>query len=39
MARIRGALDEGRFEGFVADFLAGPEAVPAMTAIPADPRV
>jgi queuine tRNA-ribosyltransferase len=39
MARIRAALDEGRFEGFVADFLAGPEATPAMAATSADPRV
>ncbi|MGB7739240.1 MAG: tRNA guanosine(34) transglycosylase Tgt [Steroidobacteraceae bacterium] len=39
LARIRAALDEGRFEGFVADFLAGPEATPAMAATPADPRV
>jgi queuine tRNA-ribosyltransferase len=39
MARLRAALDEGRFERFVADFLAGPEATPAMAATPADPRV
>ena len=39
MARIRAALDEGRFERFVADFLAGPEAGPAMAATPVDPRV
>ena len=39
MARLRAALDEGRFERFVADFLAGPEATPAMAATPTDPRV
>ena len=39
MARIRAALDSGEFERFVADFLAGPEAVTATTGSPADPRV
>jgi queuine tRNA-ribosyltransferase len=39
MARMRTALDEGRFERFVADFLAGPEAGPAIAANAADPRV
>ena len=39
MARMRSALDEGRFERFVANFLAGPEAGPAMAATSADPRV
>ena len=39
MARLRAALDEGRFERFVAGFLAGPEAGPAMAANEADPRV
>jgi queuine tRNA-ribosyltransferase len=39
MARMRTALDEGRFERFVAGFLAGPEAGPAITATAADPRV
>jgi queuine tRNA-ribosyltransferase len=39
MARIRAAVDEGRFERFVVNFLAGPEAGPAMAATSADPRV
>ncbi len=39
MSRMRAALETGQFERFVADFLAGPEAGVAMTAIPADPRV
>jgi hypothetical protein len=39
MTRIRAALDAGRFEHFVADFLSGPEAGLAMAANPADPRV
>jgi queuine tRNA-ribosyltransferase len=39
MARMRAALDEGRFQRFVEDFLAGPEAGPAMAATSADPRV
>jgi queuine tRNA-ribosyltransferase len=39
MARMRAALDEGRFGRFAADFLAGPEATPAMAATAADPRV
>jgi hypothetical protein len=39
MARVRTALDEGWFERFAADFLAGPEAGPSMTATPVDPRV
>ena len=39
MARMRTALDEGRFDRFVANFLAGAEAGPAMAATSADPRV
>jgi queuine tRNA-ribosyltransferase len=39
MARIRAALDEGRFEAFEAEFLSGPEAVPVTSGSPADPRV
>jgi queuine tRNA-ribosyltransferase len=39
LARMRAALDEGRFGRFAADFLAGPEATPAMAATPAHPRV
>ncbi|MCX7053810.1 MAG: tRNA guanosine(34) transglycosylase Tgt [Proteobacteria bacterium] len=39
LARMRAALDEGWFERFAADFLASPEATPAMAATPADPRV
>jgi queuine tRNA-ribosyltransferase len=39
MARIRAALEAGRFEGFLADFLGSPEAGSAMTANPTDPRV
>jgi len=39
LARMRAALDEGRFGRFAADFLAGPEATPAMAATAADPRV
>jgi queuine tRNA-ribosyltransferase len=39
MGRIRAAMEAERFERFVADFLAGPEATPAMAATPADPRV
>jgi queuine tRNA-ribosyltransferase len=40
MARIRKALDEGRFGRFLADFLAGPEAQVATTVGGADsPRV
>ena len=39
MARIRAALDEGRFEAFQAEFLSGPEAVPVTSGSPADPRV
>jgi queuine tRNA-ribosyltransferase len=39
MARIRAALAEGRFEAFVAEFLSGPEAVPATSGSPADRRV
>jgi queuine tRNA-ribosyltransferase len=39
MARMRTALEAGRFERFLADFLAGPEAGPAMAATPANPRV
>jgi queuine tRNA-ribosyltransferase len=39
MSRMRSALDEGRFERFAADFLAGPEVGPAMAATTADPRV
>ncbi len=39
MARIRAALDEGRFEAFAAVFLSGPEAVPVTSGSPADPRV
>ena len=39
MARMRAALDQGWFERFVADFLTGPEATPAMAATAADPRV
>jgi queuine tRNA-ribosyltransferase len=39
MARMRAALEQGRFERFVVDFLAGPEASPAMAANTGDPRV
>jgi len=39
MARIRAALDEGRFEAFEAEFLSSPEAVPVTSGSPADPRV
>jgi queuine tRNA-ribosyltransferase len=39
MARIRAALDEGRFEAFAAVFLSGPEALPVTSGSPADPRV
>ncbi len=39
MARIRGALEQGRFGAFLADFLAGPEAQAATSGSPADPRV
>jgi queuine tRNA-ribosyltransferase len=39
MARIRAALDGGRFAGFAADFLAGPEGAVTATGSPADPRV
>jgi queuine tRNA-ribosyltransferase len=39
MARMRAALEQGRFERFVVDFLAGPEATPAMAANTGDPRV
>ncbi len=39
MTRIRAALAEGRFAAFAAEFLAGPEAVPATSGSPADPRV
>jgi len=39
MARIRAALEQGRFGTFVADFMAGPEAQVAPSGNPADPRV
>ena len=39
MARIRAALEQGRFGAFLADFLAGPEARAATSGNPADPRV
>jgi queuine tRNA-ribosyltransferase len=39
MTRMRAALEQGRFERFVVDFLAGPEATPAMAANTGDPRV
>ncbi len=39
MARIRAALDAGRFEAFQAEFLAGPEAGLLTSGSPADPRV
>jgi queuine tRNA-ribosyltransferase len=39
MARIRAALDAGRFEAFQAGFLSGPEAGHVTSGSPADPRV
>jgi queuine tRNA-ribosyltransferase len=39
MARIRAALEQGRFGAFVAAFMAGPEAQLAPSGSPADPRV
>jgi queuine tRNA-ribosyltransferase len=39
MARMRAAIEEGRFAGFAAGFLAGPEAQPSRAGIPADRRV
>jgi queuine tRNA-ribosyltransferase len=39
MARIRSALEQGRFASFLADFMAGPEAQAATPGSPADPRV
>jgi len=39
MARIRAALDAGRFDQFATSFLAGPEATHVAADSPADPRV
>jgi queuine tRNA-ribosyltransferase len=36
MARIRAALESGRFAGFRQQFLAGPEAQPASSSAPGD---
>jgi queuine tRNA-ribosyltransferase len=39
MARIRSALEQGRFGAFMAGFLAGSESQAATSGSPADPRV
>lgn len=39
MTRIRAALEQGRFDAFLAGFLASPEARTATSGNPADPRV
>jgi queuine tRNA-ribosyltransferase len=39
MARMRAAIEEGRFARFAAGFLASPEAQPSQAGIPADRRV
>jgi queuine tRNA-ribosyltransferase len=39
MARIRSAIEQGVYERFAAEFLAGPEGAIVPVGTPADPRV